>query len=351
MSQQPVATPAPATTKLTFAKSINAALDQALAADERVVLLGEDIGKLGGVFRVTDGLQAKHGVRRVIDTPLAESGIVGTSVGLVFRGFRPVVEIQFDGFVYPAFDQIVAQVAKLTMRTDGRQHVPMVIRIPYGGQLGSPEHHSESPEAYFMHTAGLRVVSPGTPQDAHDMLLQAIESDDPVIYLEPKRRYYESAQVDLNGLAAARPLHQAAVRRAGDDVTLAVYGPLVKTGLDAAEAAAEDGVSVEVIDLRSISPMDYDTVVESVKHTGRLVVAHEASRTGGVGAELAAVVTERAFEYLEHAPVRVTGFDIPYPPAHLEEHHVPDRDRILDGIDHALGVFDGIGARASQEVR
>lgn len=350
MSQQAQTAPAAqaGTKKLTFAKAINAALDTALAGDERVLLMGEDIGKLGGVFRVTDGLQATHGERRVIDTPLAESGIVGTAVGLTFRGFRPIVEIQFDGFVYPAFDQIVAQVAKLTMRTDGRHKMPMVIRIPFGGENGSPEHHSESPEAYFMHTAGLRVVAPGTPQDAHDMLLQAIASDDPVIYLEPKRRYYESAQVDVNALGAAPALDAALVRRTGDDVTLAVYGPLVKTGLDAAEAAAADGTSVEVVDLRSLSPMDYETLAASVRHTGRLVVAHEASRTGGVGAEVSAVITERCFEYLEHAPVRVTGFDIPYPPAYLEHFHVPDRDRILDGIDHALGRFDGFGLDSSE---
>ncbi|RII41210.1 alpha-ketoacid dehydrogenase subunit beta [Galactobacter valiniphilus] len=334
------------TTKLTFAKAINSALDTALAQDPRVLIMGEDVGKLGGVFRVTDGLQAKHGTQRVLDTPLAESGIVGTAVGLTYRGFRPIVEIQFDGFVYPAFDQIVAQVAKLTMRTDGRHKMPIVIRIPFGGNIGSPEHHSESPEAYFVHTAGLRVVAPGNPQDAHDMLLQAIASDDPVVYFEPKRRYYESAEVDLDALSAASRLDQAVVRRAGDDVTLVAYGPLVKTALEAAELAAEDGTSVEVVDLRSLSPMDYETLTASVRHTGRLVVAHEASRTVGLGAEISAVVTERCFEYLEHAPVRVTGFDIPYPPAHLEEHHVPDRDRILDGIDHALGRFDGIGLSA-----
>ncbi|MDR2255038.1 MAG: alpha-ketoacid dehydrogenase subunit beta [Arthrobacter sp.] len=334
------------TTKLTFAKAINAALDTALEQDPRVLIMGEDIGKLGGVFRVTDGLQAKHGARRVVDTPLAESGIVGTAVGLTYRGFRPIVEIQFDGFVYPAFDQIVAQVAKLTMRTDGRHRMPVVIRIPFGGNIGSPEHHSESPEAYFVHTAGLRVVAPGNPQDAHDMLLQAIASEDPVVYFEPKRRYYESAEVDLDALASAPSMDQAVVRRSGDDVTLVAYGPLVKTALEAAELAAEDGTSVEVVDLRSLSPMDYETLTASVRHTGRLVVAHEASRTVGLGAEISAVVTERCFEYLEHAPVRVTGFDIPYPPAHLEEHHVPDRDRILDGIDHALGRFDGIGLAA-----
>jgi len=334
---------------LTLAKSINAALDEALSADERVVIMGEDIGRLGGVFRVTDGLQAKHGERRVVDTPLAESGIVGTAVGLTYRGFRPVVEIQFDGFVFPAFDQIVAQVAKLGYRTDGRHRVPMVIRIPFGGKLGSPEHHSESPESYFLHTPGLRVVSPGTPQDAHDLLLQAIASDDPVVYLEPKRRYYESAQVRLDALAEAPGMGRAVVRSAGDDVTLVAYGPLVRTAMEAAASAAEDGIGVEVVDLRSLSPMDYDTVCASVRRTGRLVVAHEASRTGGLGAELSAVVTERCFEYLEHAPVRVTGFDIPYPPAQLEEHHVPDRDRILDGIDHALGRLDGIGLSAPAE--
>lgn len=335
----------PTAAKLTMAKAITTALDTALAQDERVVLMGEDIGKLGGVFRVTDGLQAKHGPQRVMDSPLAESGIVGTAVGMTFRGLRPVVEIQFDGFVYPAFDQIVAQVAKLTARTAGRHHVPMVVRIPYGGENGSPEHHSESPESYFVHTAGLRVVSPGTPQDAHDLLLQAIASDDPVIFFEPKRRYYQADAVDVDALDAAPTMDSAVVRRTGSDVTLVVYGPLVRTGLEVAEAAAADGVDVELIDLRSLSPLDLDTITASVKRTGRLVVAHEASRTLGLGAEISTAVTERCFEYLEHAPVRVTGFDIPYPPAYLEEFHVPDRDRILDGIDHALGRFDGIGTR------
>lgn len=342
--------PAPAdgggqSTRLTMAKAITTALDTALTQDERVVLMGEDIGALGGVFRVTDGLQAKHGKQRVIDTPLAESGIVGTAVGMTFRGLRPVVEIQFDGFVYPAFDQIVAQVAKLTARTAGRHRVPLVVRIPYGGENGSPEHHSESPEAYFAHTAGLRVVAPGTPQDAHDLLLQAIASDDPVIYLEPKRRYYRADEVRTDALAAAPGLDQAVTRRSGDDVTLAVYGSLLTTGLEAAEAAEADGVSVEVVDLRSLSPLDLDTLTASVRRTGRLVVAHEASRTLGLGAEVCTAVTERCFEYLEHAPVRVTGFDIPYPPASLEEFHVPGRDRIIDGIDHALGRFDGMGLR------
>jgi len=325
-------------TQLTMAKSINEGLRRAMADDPKVLVMGEDIGKLGGVFRITDGLLDQFGAQRVIDTPLAEAGIMGTAVGLAFRGYRPVVEIQFDGFVYPGFDQLVAQVAKLHYRSRGTVRMPLTIRIPFGGGIGAAEHHSESPEAYFAHTAGLRVVACSNPADAYVMIQQAIASDDPVIFLEPKRRYHVKAEVDETAsLADAKPMGVASVVASGTDVTLVTYGALVQTARDAAIAAAEDGVSIEVIDLRSLAPVDYATVEASVRRTGRLVVTHEAGQQGGVGAELAASITERCFEFLEAAPVRVTGHDIPYPPAKLERHHLPDLDRILDGVDRVLG--------------
>ena len=319
--------------KLTFARAINAGLRKSLENDPKVVLMGEDIGSLGGVFRVTDGLQKDFGKHRVIDSPLAESGIIGTAVGLAYRGYRPVCEIQFDGFIYPAFDQIVSQVAKMHYRTQGRVKMPITIRVPFGGGIGSPEHHSESPEAYFTHTSGLRVVAVSNPQDAYTMIQQAIASDDPVLYFEPKRRYHDKGDVDESlDLATALPLDRAVVVSPGSDVTLVAYGPLVKTAKDAAMAAAD-----EVIDLRSLAPVDYPVVEASVRKTGRLVITHEAGQSGGLGAEIAASITERCFNYLESAPVRITGFDVPYPYSKLEMHHLPDLDRILDGVDRALG--------------
>jgi 2-oxoisovalerate dehydrogenase E1 component beta subunit len=324
--------------KLTFARAINAGLRKSLENDPKVVLMGEDIGSLGGVFRVTDGLQKDFGKHRVIDSPLAESGIIGTAVGLAYRGYRPVCEIQFDGFIYPAFDQIVSQVAKMHYRTQGRVKMPITIRVPFGGGIGSPEHHSESPEAYFTHTSGLRVVAVSNPQDAYTMIQQAIASDDPVLYFEPKRRYHDKGDVDETiDLSTALPLDKAAVVNTGSDVTLVAYGPLVKTAKDAAMAAADEGISVEVIDLRSLAPVDYPVVEASVRKTGRLVITHEAGQSGGLGAEIAASITERCFHYLESAPVRITGFDVPYPYSKLEMHHLPDLDRILDGVDRALG--------------
>jgi 2-oxoisovalerate dehydrogenase E1 component subunit beta len=300
-------------------------------------VMGEDVGTLGGVFRVTDGLLADFGASRVIDTPLAESGIMGTAVGLAFRGYRPVVEIQFDGFVYPAFDQIVSQVAKLHYRTHGNVRMPITIRIPWAGGVGAAEHHSESPEAYFVHTAGLRVVAVSNPQDAYVCLRQAIASDDPVVFFEPKRLYHAKGEVDIDlDLADAPPMGLARVARQGTDVTVLTYGAQVTTALDAALAAEDEGISLEVIDLRSLSPVDYRTVSASVRKTGRVVVTHEASREAGVAAEIIASVTERCFHHLESAPVRVTGHDIPYPPAKLEKHHVPDLDRILDAVDRVL---------------
>jgi 2-oxoisovalerate dehydrogenase E1 component beta subunit len=320
---------------LTLAKAINSGLRRSLEDDPSVVLLGEDIGTLGGVFRVTDGLQQQFGADRVMDMPLAESGIIGMAVGLAFRGYRPVCEIQFDGFIYPAFDQIVAQVAKLHFRTGGAVRMPITIRVPYGGGIGAVEHHSESPEAYFAHTSGLRVVTCSNPQDAHTMIRQAIACDDPVLFFEPKRRYWSTGEVDehLDGLQ----LGQARVVVPGSDVTLVAYGPLVATAVDAAAAASDGGLSVEVIDLRSLSPVDFETVEASVRKTGRLVITHEAQQFGGLGAEIAASITERCFDYLEAAPARVTGFDVPYPPARLEDHFLPDLDRMLDAVDRVLG--------------
>ena len=317
-----------------IAKALNEGLRRAMEDDPKVLIMGEDVGKLGGVFRVTDGLQKDFGEDRVIDTPLAESGIVGTAIGLAMRGYRPVCEIQFDGFVYPAFDQIVSQLAKMHYRSKGRTRLPVTIRIPFGGGIGAVEHHSESPEAYFAHTAGLKVVACSNAVDAYHMIQQAIAADDPVIFFEPKRRYWEKAEVDTG--ATPDPLHQARVLRAGTDVTVAAYGPMVRVALDAATAAEEDGHQLEVIDLRSLSPLDTGTVLESVRRTGRLVVVHEAPSTLGMGAELAARVTEEAFYSLQAPVLRVTGFDTPYPSSRLEEDYLPDLDRVLDAVDRSL---------------
>ncbi|MBC9714289.1 alpha-ketoacid dehydrogenase subunit beta [Streptomyces sp. TRM66268-LWL] len=320
--------------KLPLAKAINESLRTALENDPKVVLMGEDIGKLGGVFRVTDGLQKDFGESRVIDTPLAESGIVGTAIGLALRGYRPVVEIQFDGFVFPAYDQIVTQLAKMHARSLGKVKLPVVIRIPYGGGIGAVEHHSESPEALFAHVAGLKVVSPSNSQDAYWMLQQAIQSDDPVIYFEPKRRYWDKSDVDTEAIPA--PLHAARTVREGTDLTLVGYGPMVKVCLEAAAAAQEEGKSVEVLDLRSMSPIDFDSIQASVEKTGRLVVVHEAPVFYGSGAEIAARITERCFYHLESPVLRVGGFHAPYPPARLEEEYLPGLDRVLDAVDRSL---------------
>lgn len=338
-------------TTFTLGAAINAGLSKALETDDRVLLMGEDIGKLGGVFRVTDGLQQRFGAQRVVDTPLAEAGIVGTAVGLALRGYRPVVEIQFDGFVYPAFDQIVCQVAKLHYRSSGRIRMPLVIRIPWAGGVGAAEHHSESPEAYFVHTAGLRVVAASNPQDAYVMLRQAVASDDPVIFFEPKRLYHAKGEVDLEAdLADAPPMHLARVARKGTDATIVTYGAQVRTALDAALAAEDEGLSLEVIDLRSLSPIDMITVAASVRKTGRVVVTHEAAREAGVGAELVASITEQCFEYLEAPPQRVTGHDIPYPPSKLEKHHVPDLDRILFAVDRVVERGTGSSAASAAAI-
>ena len=324
------ATAAP--TRGSIAKAINAGLRAAMECDDKVLVMGEDVGALGGVFRVTDGLQKDFGEGRVIDTPLGESGILGSAIGLGMRGFRPVVEIQFDGFVYPAYDQIVSQVAKLYHRSAGRVKVPMVIRIPFGGGIGAVEHHSESPEAQFVMTAGLKVVSCASPHDAYWMIQQAIASDDPIVFMEPKRRYWETGEIG----DAADPLHVSRIVRPGSSATLLTYGPMVRTCLDAALAAEADGLDLEVIDLRTLSPLDLGPVLESVRRTGRAVVVHEASRTLGLGAEIAARVQEECFYSLEAPVLRVTGYDLPYPPSRAEEEFLPDLDRVLEAVDRSL---------------
>ncbi|GLJ60922.1 MULTISPECIES: alpha-ketoacid dehydrogenase subunit beta [Microbacterium] len=319
---------------LTFAKALNAGLRQAMADDPRVLMMGEDIGRLGGVFRITEGLLAEFGEQRVLDTPLAESGIVGTAIGLAMNGFRPVVEIQFDGFVFPAFDQITTQLAKLTNRHEGALSLPVVIRIPYGGHIGAIEHHQESPEAYFTHTPGLRVVSPSTPNDAYWMIQDAIRSNDPVIFMEPKSRYWPKGEVDRSERPA--PLHASRIVRRGTDVTLVGHGAMVTTLLQAAALAEAEGTSCEVVDLRSLSPVDYGPIIDSVSATGRMVYAQEAPQFTSLGSEIAATVAERAFYSLEAPVLRVSGFDVPFPPAKLEGAFLPDADRVLEAVDRAL---------------
>ncbi len=319
---------------VTLGKAVNMGLRKAMEADSKVLLMGEDIGKLGGVFRVTDGLQKDFGEDRVIDTPLAESGILGTAVGLAMRGFRPVVEIQFDGFVYPAYDQIVCQVAKLHARSRGRLPMSIVIRIPFGGGIGAVEHHSESPEAYFAHTAGLKVVACSNPVDAYWMIQQSITHPDPIVFFEPKRRYWEKAELDTE--ASPEPLFASRLVRGGTQVTVLAYGPMVKTALQAASAAEEEGTSVEVIDLRTVSPLDMGPVLDSVRRTGRCVVVHEAPSNLGLGAELSARITEACFYELEAPVLRVGGYDTPYPPSKLEEDYLPDLDRVLEAVDRCL---------------
>lgn len=319
---------------MSMAKALNAGLRRAMTQDDRVLLMGEDIGPLGGVFRITEGLHAEFGAKRVLDTPLAESGIVGTAIGLAMRGFRPVCEIQFDGFIYPAFDQITSQLAKITNRHEGSLTMPVVIRVPYGGHIGAVEHHQESNEAYFAHTAGLRVVSPSTPNDAYWMIQEAIASDDPVMFFEPKSRYWPKGDVDLG--TSAVPLHSSRVVRQGTEVTLVGWGPMVAVLLQAAELAGEEGTSIEVIDLRSLSPIDWEPLLASVRKTGRLVVAQEATAHVSVGSEIAATVTERVFYSLEAPVLRVAGFDTPFPPAKVEKLFLPDVDRVLEAVDRSL---------------
>jgi pyruvate dehydrogenase E1 component beta subunit len=321
--------------KVTLAKALNMGLRRAMEDDPKVLLMGEDVGKLGGVFRITDGLQKDFGEDRVIDSPLAESGIVGTAIGMALRGYKPVVEIQFDGFVYPAYDQIVCQVAKMCYRSQGKTPLPMVIRIPFGGGIGAVEHHSESPEAQFAHTPGLKVVACSNPVDGYWMIQQAIAHPDPVIFLEPKRQYHAD-KAELDDTATPDPLFSSRVVKQGTDVTVLAYGPTVKTALKAAEAASNEGRSLEVIDLRTLSPFDMAPVYDSVRRTGRAVVTHEAHVNLGVGAELAARITEECFYSLEAPVLRVGGFDTPYPASRIEEDYLPDLDRVLDAVDRTL---------------
>ena len=324
----------PSVQSMPFSRALNAGLRRAMAENDRVILMGEDIGKLGGVFRVTEGLQAEFGEKRVLDTPLAESAIVGTAIGLAMAGFSTVCEIQFDGFVFPAFDQITAQLAKMTNRHEGALSMPIVIRIPYGGHIGAVEHHQESPEAYFAHTPGLRVVSPSTPNDAYWMIQEAIQSRDPVIFLEPKSRYWQKGDVDVS--APAVPLHASRVVRQGTDVTLVGHGAIVAVLLQAAELAASEGTSIEVIDVRSISPIDYEPIVASAQKTGRAVHVQEAHAVTSGGSEVSAKVSERAFFSLQAPVLRVSGWDVPFPPAKLEGAFLPDVDRVLEAVDRSL---------------
>ncbi len=319
---------------ITMAQALNTALHDAFEKDDRVVLFGEDVGTLGGVFRITDKLQERFGADRCFDTPLAESGIVGTAVGMAMYGYRPVVEMQFDGFTYPAFEQIVSHVAKMRNRSRGTVTLPITIRIPYGGGIVAVEHHSESPEAYFAHTAGLKVVTPGTPSDGYSLLLESIFSDDPVIFFEPQRRYWLKEDATLP--TATEPIGRAVVRKEGTTATLAAYGPMVKTCMETAQAAEAEGWDLEVVDIRSLTPFDHETIVRSVEKTGRLVVVHEAAVKLGFGAEVAARIQPHAFYYLEAPVQRVGGFDIPYPAAMLEEYFLPDVDRILDAVATTL---------------
>jgi len=320
---------------ITLAQALNTALHDAMAHDDRVVVFGEDVGKLGGVFRITDKLQATYGDKRCFDTPLAESGIVGTAIGMALYGYKPVIEMQFDGFTYPAFEQIVSHLAKMRNRSRGTLNLPVTIRIPFGGGIGAVEHHSESPENFFAHVPGLKVVSPGTPSDAYSLLRESIESPDPVIFFEPKRRYWLKEEAELP--VRTEPIGRAVVRRPGSTATLVAYGPMVRTCLEAAQAAEEEGWDLEVVDLRSLNPLDDATLLDSVRRTGRAVVVHEASVFAGFGAEVAARVTERAFYSLEAPVLRVGGFDTPYPAAKLEEFFLPDVDRILDAVERSLG--------------
>ncbi|WP_194895355.1 alpha-ketoacid dehydrogenase subunit beta [Catenulispora pinisilvae] len=334
-------------TAIPLAKALNQALRDAMGADERVVVFGEDVGVLGGVFRVTDGLTREFGENRCFDTPLAEAGIMGTAIGMAMYGFRPVVEMQFDAFSYPALEQIFSHLAKMRNRTRGQLPLPVVVRVPYGGGIGGVEHHSDSSEGYFVATPGLHVVTPATVSDAYTLLRAAIESDDPVIFMEPKRLYWSKDTIDalaasgsaagpgtgpVTGQATGQRIGQAAVRRQGTDATLIAYGPTVQTALEAAEAGAAEGYDLEVVDLRSLVPFDDATVTASVRKTGRAVVIHEAVGFGGTGAEIAARVSERCFHWLQAPVRRVTGFDIPYPPPKLERHHLPSVDRILDAV-------------------
>ncbi|WP_434615348.1 alpha-ketoacid dehydrogenase subunit beta [Arthrobacter sp. A5] len=330
---------------LTFAKALNLAMSDAMEADDAVVVFGEDVGLLGGVFRITDGLTKRFGEERCFDTPLAESGIVGMAVGMAMNKMKPVVEMQFDAFAYPAFEQVVSHVAKMANRTKGKVRLPMVIRIPYAGGIGGVEHHCDSSEAYYVHTPGLTVLAPSTAADAYTMLRDAIACPDPVVFLEPKKLYFAKEEVDVDALrlryadgtgaeaTAVTSIGKAVIVREGSDATLIAYGPSVPTALAAAETAAEEGRSLQVIDVRSLVPFDDETVCAAVRRTGRAVVIAEAPGFASVAAEIVARVQERCFHSLASPVRRVTGFDIPYPAPKLEQHYLPGVDRLLDVVD------------------
>lgn len=324
------ATPPETVETLSMAGAINRALGDAMEADDRVLVFGEDVGALGGVFRVTDGLTARFGDRRCFDTPLAEAGIMGTAVGMAMNGMRPVVEMQFDAFAYPAFEQVVSHVAKMGNRTRGAMRMPIVIRIPYAGGIGGVEHHCDSSESYYVHTPGLTVVAPATPQDAYSLLRQAIRHPDPVVFLEPKKLYWGKGVVDPS---VETPIGRARIAREGTDATLVAYGTSVPIALQAADAAAGEGRSLQVVDLRSLTPYDDETVDAAVRSTGRAVVIAEAPGFASVSSEIAARISERCFAWLEAPVRRVTGFDVPYAPPKLEHFYLPDVDRVLDAVD------------------
>jgi len=310
--------------------ALNAALRDALTEDPRVLVYGQDVGALGGVFRVSDGLQDEFGEARVFDTPIAEAGMVGAAVGLALAGWRPVVEIQFDGFSYPALDQVISHVAKYRERTRGRVEMPITIRIPSFGGIRGKEHHGESPETYYVHTAGLKVIAPSAPLDAYRLLRLAIADPDPVIVLEPKARYWTKEDGELS--AEGPRIGEGRILRDGDACTVMAYGAMVTRCLQAADVLASEGVDARVVDLRSLSPLDLDLIGRCVRETGRIVVVHEAPRTLGLGAEIAARVMEEAFDHLEAPVARVTGWDTPYPPASLEAHYLPSVERIADAV-------------------
>jgi pyruvate dehydrogenase E1 component beta subunit len=310
--------------------ALNRALRDALRTDDRVLVYGEDVGRSGGVFRVTEGLQAEFGERRVFDTPISEAGIAGAAVGLAFAGWRSVVEMQFDSFSYPALEQIVDHVAKMRERTRGRVDMPITIRMPAFGGIKGKEHHGESPETFYVHTAGLKVVTPSTADDAYRLLRLAIADPDPVIVLEPKARYWAKGEAtfDVDGPG----IGEAAVVREGQAVTIFTYGAMVSRCLDAADTLEQEGVGVRIVDLRTLSPLDTETIARCVRETGRAVVVHEAPRTLGLGAEVTARIVEEAFDFLEAPVWRVTGYDVPYPPAALEQHYLPSVERIAGAV-------------------
>ncbi|QLD86266.1 alpha-ketoacid dehydrogenase subunit beta [Natronomonas halophila] len=316
---------------LTLVQAVRDGMKGEMQRDDDVVVMGEDVGKNGGVFRATEGLYDEFGEQRVIDTPLAESGIIGTAVGMAAYGMKPVPEIQFSGFMYPGFDQIVSHAARFRNRSRGRFSLPMVIRAPYGGGIRAPEHHSESKEAFYAHEAGLKVAIPSTPYDAKGMLAAAIRSPDPVVFLEPKL-IYRAFREEVPDDPYTVELGEAAVRREGSDVSLFTWGAMTRPSIAAAESVAEDGIDVEVVDLRTLSPLDEETVLESFKKTGRAVVVHEAPKTGGLAGELTATIQEDALYYQEAPIQRVTGFDVPYPLYALEDYYMPEETRIEDAI-------------------